>query len=114
MNDVVALEPTLLEVRDLTVRYGNTTAVRDVSFQLQPGEALGIVGESGSGKSSIAGAILDFLGPAARISGQLLFAGRDLTQLSRSDHRAVLGRKIGAVFQDPFTALNPALRVGRQ
>jgi peptide/nickel transport system ATP-binding protein len=114
MNDAVAPEPALLEVRDLTVRYGGTAAVRDVSFRLQPGEALGIVGESGSGKSSIAGAILDFLGPAARISGQLLFAGRDLTQLSRSDHRAVLGRKIGAVFQDPFTALNPALRVGRQ
>jgi peptide/nickel transport system ATP-binding protein len=114
MNDVVALEPPLLEVRDLTVRYGNTTAVRDVSFQLQPGEALGIVGESGSGKSSIAGAILDFLGPAARISGEVAFQGRDLLLLSRNQHRAILGHKIGSVFQDPFTALNPALRVGRQ
>ena len=114
MNDAVIVDPALLEVRDLTVRYAGTAAVRDVSFRLQPGEALGIVGESGSGKSSIAGAILDFLGPAASISGQILFEGRDLTRLSRSDHRAVLGRKIGSVFQDPFTALNPALRVGRQ
>ncbi len=114
MSDVVALEPPLLEVRDLTVRYGSTTAVRDVSFQLQPGEALGIVGESGSGKSSIAGAILDFLGSAARISGEIAFQGRDLLLLSRNQHRAILGHKIGSVFQDPFTALNPALRVGRQ
>jgi peptide/nickel transport system ATP-binding protein len=75
---------------------------------------LGIVGESGSGKSSIAGAVLDFLGPAARISGEILFEGQDLTQLGRPERRAVLGRRIGAVFQDPFTALNPAMRVGRQ
>jgi peptide/nickel transport system ATP-binding protein len=114
MNDVMSPEPPLLEVRDLTVRYGDNAAVRDVSFRLQPGEALGIVGESGSGKSSIAGAILDFLGPAARISGQILFEGSDLTRLSGSARRAVLGRRIGSVFQGPFTALNPALRIGRQ
>jgi peptide/nickel transport system ATP-binding protein len=114
MNDALSPELPLLEVRDLTVRYGSTTAVRDVSFQLQPGEALGIVGESGSGKSSIAGAILDFLGSAARISGEIAFQGRDLLLLSRNQHRAILGHKIGSVFQDPFTALNPALRVGRQ
>jgi peptide/nickel transport system ATP-binding protein len=114
MNAALTPEPSLLEVRDLTVRYGETTAVRDVSFHLQPGETLGIVGESGSGKSSIAGAILDFLGPAARISGNIVFQGRDLLTLSRTQHRAVLGREIGSVFQDPFTALNPALRVGRQ
>jgi ABC-type glutathione transport system ATPase component len=62
MNHTPTLEPPLLEVRDLTVRYAEIAAVRDVSFRLQPGEALGIVGES-SGKSSIAGAILDFLWP---------------------------------------------------
>ena len=116
--DVPRYEPALLEVRDLTVRYGGdagrSAAVRDVSFRLQPGETLGIVGESGSGKSSIAGAILNFLGPAARISGEMLFEGRDLAMLSGTERRAVLGRRIGAVFQDPFTALNPAMRVGRQ
>jgi peptide/nickel transport system ATP-binding protein len=118
MNAAADFPPPLLDVRDLTVRYGrddgHSAAVREVSFHLQPGEALGIVGESGSGKSSIAGAILDFLGPAARISGEIRFDGRDLLRLSRQQHRAVLGHKIGSVFQDPFTALNPALRIGRQ
>lgn len=108
----------LLSVKDLTVRYGGdaaqSAAVHDISFQLDPGEALGIVGESGSGKSSIAGAILDFLGPATRITGNILFEGQDLMQLPHARRRTVLGRRIGAVFQDPFTALNPALRVGRQ
>ena len=85
-----------------------------MSFRLDPGEALAIVGESGSGKSSVAGAILDFLGPAAQIAGEILFEGRDLLRLSPAQRRCVLGRRIGAVFQDPFTALNPALRVGRR
>ena len=117
MNNAITHEPVLLEVRNLTVRYGRDAehaAVRDVSFDLKPGEALGIVGESGSGKSSIAGAILNLLDPSAQIDGQILFEDRDLMRLSRKERRAVLGRKIGSVFQDPFTALNPALRIGRQ
>jgi peptide/nickel transport system ATP-binding protein len=109
---------SLLEVRGLTVRYagedGTVTAVRDVSFGLAPGRALGIVGESGSGKSSIAGAILDLLGPGADIQGSIVFEGRDLATLAPPQRRALLGSRIGSVFQDPFTALNPALRVGRQ
>src|SRR6202035_3456195 len=68
----------------------------------------------GSGKSSVAGAILDFLGPAAEITGATLFEGRNLAELMPAQRRSILGRRIGAVFQDPFTALNPALRVGRQ
>src|SRR5882757_2086178 len=107
----------LLEIRNLTIRYREgerqVTAVRDVSFALDPGGALAIVGESGSGKSSVAGAILDFLGPAAEITGAILFEGEDLTRLAPVRRRGILGRRIGAVFQDPFTALNPALRVGR-
>jgi peptide/nickel transport system ATP-binding protein len=118
MNAKVDVPSPLLDVRDLTVHYGHddgrSAAVREVSFHLQPGEALGIVGESGSGKSSIAGAILDFLGPAARISGEIRFDGRDLLKLPHKQRRAVLGHKIGSVFQDPFSALNPALRIGRQ
>ncbi len=104
----------LLDVRGLTVRYGALTAVRDVSFTLRPGQALGIVGESGSGKSSIAGAILDLLGPDAATGGTILFEGTDLARLPPARRRAILGRRIGSVFQDPFTSLNPALRVGRQ
>jgi peptide/nickel transport system ATP-binding protein len=110
--------PPLLEVQGLTVRYagedGPVTAVRDVSFTLLPGQALGIVGESGSGKSSIAGAVLDLLGSAAEVDGRILFEGQDLAHLSPARRRAILGRRIGSVFQDPFTALNPAIRVGAQ
>src|SRR5437879_3171834 len=103
----------LLEIRNLTIRYwegdGQITAVRDRSFTLAPGGAVAIVGESGSGKSSVAGAILDFLGPAAEISGAILFEGQDLAGLTPAQRRSILGQRIGAVFQDPFTALNPAL-----
>jgi peptide/nickel transport system ATP-binding protein len=105
----------LLDVRELTVRYDSeVTAVRDVSLTLQPGQALGVVGESGSGKSSIAGAVLGLLGPHASIEGAILFDGQDLAALAAPDRRAILGSRIGSVFQDPFTALNPSLRIGRQ
>jgi peptide/nickel transport system ATP-binding protein len=110
--------PPLLEVKDLTVRYsgeaGPVTAVRAVSFTLAPGQAMGIVGESGSGKSSIAGAILDLLGPMAQARGSIVFEQRDLALLTPRERRSLLGRRIGSVFQDPFTSLNPALRVGWQ
>jgi peptide/nickel transport system ATP-binding protein len=108
----------LLEIRNLTIRYREAdrqiTAVRDVSFALKPGGSLAIVGESGSGKSSLAGAVLNFLGPEADVNGAILFEGQDIAGLSPAQRRRMLGRRIGAVFQDPFTALNPALRVGRQ
>ena len=108
----------LLEIRNLTIRYHEgeqlVTAVRDISFAIEPGGSLAIVGESGSGKSSVAGAILDFLGPAVEITGAILFEGHNLAELTPAQRRSILGRRIGAVFQDPFTALNPALRVGRQ
>src|ERR1700732_5228678 len=108
----------LLEIRNLTIRYRDgdrqITAVRDVSFALKPGGSLAIVGESGSGKSSVAGPVRDFLGPAAEVSGAILFEGQDIAGLSPAQRRRMLGRRIGAVFQDPFTALNPALRIGRQ
>jgi peptide/nickel transport system ATP-binding protein len=107
---------SLLEVRNLTIRYGGAeaAAVRDVSFSLRPGGALGIVGESGSGKSSVAAAVLDFLGDTARVAGEIVFEGSNLATTSHAKRRGILGRRIGSVFQDPFTALNPALRIGRQ
>jgi peptide/nickel transport system ATP-binding protein len=108
----------LLEIRNLTIRYREDdrriTAVQDVSFALKAGGSLAIVGESGSGKSSVAGAVLNFLGHAAEITGAILFEGQDITRLAPAQRRRILGRRIGAVFQDPFTALNPALRIGRQ
>ncbi|HEY4043911.1 MAG TPA: ABC transporter ATP-binding protein, partial [Rhodopila sp.] len=108
----------LLEIRNLSVCYREDdrqiTAVRDVSFALKAGGSLAVVGESGSGKSSVAGAVLNFLGPAAEITGAILFEGEDITRLAPAQRRRILGRRIGAVFQDPFTALNPAIRIGRQ
>ncbi|PWC84175.1 hypothetical protein TSO5_28355 [Azospirillum sp. TSO5] len=116
----MAPEPTpLLDVRGLTISYGNARgtlrAASDVSFAIRPGEVMGLVGESGSGKSTIAMAILDLLGGGGRVdSGEILFDGTDLRRLSAPERRALRGDKIAAVFQDPFTSLNPALSVGRQ
>jgi peptide/nickel transport system ATP-binding protein len=107
----------LLEVRNLSVRYATdgaaVTAVRDVSFELAPGRAIGVVGESGSGKSTIAGAILDLLHGDVEINGEILLESMDLSRLNSKQRRKLLGRRIGTVFQDPFTALNPAMTVGR-
>ena len=106
----------LLELRELSVAYageaGWLTAVRGLSLSLEAGRALGLVGESGSGKSTVAGAVLDLLGPAGAIEGEIAFEGRDLGKLDHRGRRKLLGRRIGAVFQDPFTALNPAMSIG--
>src|ERR1700722_3442604 len=108
----------LLDINGLTVRYagsaGPMVAARDISFRLAAGSALGIVGESGSGKSSIAGAILDLLRTGAAIDGSIVFEGTELATLAPPQRRAVMGRRIGSVFQDPFTALNPAPPLGRR
>ncbi|MCI0687159.1 MAG: ABC transporter ATP-binding protein [Sporichthyaceae bacterium] len=87
-----------------------------MAFALRPGEALGIVGESGSGKSVTALSILRLFGPLAeaRVSGEVRFEGRDLLQLSEAELRRVRGARIGMVFQDPLTSLNPSLPVGEQ
>jgi len=103
----------LLEVRNLTIRYREddrqVTAARDISFTLRRGGSLAIVGESGSGKSSVAGAILDFLGLPRRFTGAILFEGQDLAHLAPVRRRGILGRRIGAVFQGPFTSAQPGI-----
>src|ERR1700730_4115657 len=103
----------LLEIRNLTLRYREgdrqITAVRDVSFAIKPGGSLAIVGESGSGKSSVAGAVLDFLGPGAEVSGAIVFEGEDIAGLSPAQRRRMLG-----VLQDLSPPLTPARRIGRQ
>ena len=108
----------LLEVRNLTVEFataqGNVTAVRDVSFQIAPGEVLGLVGESGSGKSVSALAILRLLPPQARILGEIRFRGEDLLGLPEPQMRHIRGAGISMIFQEPMTALNPVMRVGDQ
>jgi len=89
-------------------------AVRDVSFDLRAGEVLGLVGESGSGKSVTALAILRLLPEQARVSGEIFFAGRDLSRAGAEEMRNVRGARISMIFQEPMTALNPVLRVGDQ
>jgi peptide/nickel transport system ATP-binding protein len=110
----------LLDIRDLQVRFGAAEAVCGVSFKLDEGEVLGLVGESGSGKSVTALAILGLLGGSAQISGQILWqptgeaARVDLLQESANGLRRRRGREIAMIFQEPMTALNPVMSIGRQ
>jgi peptide/nickel transport system ATP-binding protein len=113
------LPEPLLEVKDLKVHFptedGLVKAVDGVSLTVAPGETLGVVGESGSGKSV---SFLTVMGlvtrKQARISGQVLFRGQDLLKLPPEEMRHIRGAKIGMIFQDPLTALNPVHRVGNQ
>jgi peptide/nickel transport system permease protein len=105
----------LLAVRGLTVAFGDVTVVRDVSFELQPGEALGIVGESGCGKTVTARALLGLLPPGGRVTaGTAAFAGRDLLSLPERGYAGVRGRRIGLISQEPMRSLDPSFRVGSQ
>jgi oligopeptide/dipeptide ABC transporter ATP-binding protein len=109
----------LLEVKDLWVEFkrpgGIVHAVNGVSFNLMPGESLGIVGESGSGKSVM---VLSLLGLIARngrvVRGEALLDGEDILKMSRQELVEIRGRDIGVIFQDPMTSLNPIMRIGRQ
>jgi peptide/nickel transport system ATP-binding protein len=109
----------LLSVRNLRLeiatRRGPLLALDDVSFDIAPGEVLGVVGESGAGKSITGTAIIGLLDPPLRMTGgEIAFAGQRIDNLSAEAFRLLRGRSIGAVFQDPLTSLNPLLTVGRQ
>ncbi len=109
----------LLAVEGLQVRFGTARgqvhAVNGISFEIRPGETLGIVGESGCGKSVTSLALLGILARNGRVTGgRALFGGRDLLQLDDAELRAIRGREIGMIFQDPMTSLNPVLTIGRQ
>jgi len=108
----------LLAVDHLTVTYrgeGRQTAVRDVSFAINPREAYGLVGESGCGKSTIALAIMRYLPANGRVAaGQITFDGRDLLRLSAGNLQRLRGDRIAMVYQDPGAALNPTMTVGAQ
>jgi oligopeptide transport system ATP-binding protein len=109
----------LLSVEGLNVRFetrrGTVHAVNGISFDIAPGETLGIVGESGCGKSVTSLAILGLLARNGRVeSGRAMFEGRDLLRQSDRALRSVRGKEIAMIFQDPMTSLNPVLTVGRQ
>ena len=110
---------SLLQVKNLVVEFptrrGTLRALDDISFDIAPGEILGVVGESGAGKSLTGAAIIGLLEPPGRIaSGQVLLEGQRIDNLPYDQMRKIRGRKIGAIFQDPLTSLNPLYTVGRQ
>jgi peptide/nickel transport system ATP-binding protein len=109
----------LLEVDRLRIEFptrrGILVAVDDVSFSIEEGEVLGVVGESGAGKSVTGAAVIGLLEPPGRIGrGDIRFEGRQLNGLPQETMRRIRGAKIGAIFQDPLTSLNPLYSIGRQ
>ena len=110
---------SLLQVNNLVVefpgRHGTLRALDDISFDIAPGEVLGVVGESGAGKSLTGASIIGLLEPPGRVaSGQILLEGQRIDQLNADQMRHIRGRKIGAIFQDPLTSLNPLYTIGQQ
>jgi peptide/nickel transport system ATP-binding protein len=109
----------VLKVEDLEVTYstraGSVKAVRDVSFEIWPGDTLGLVGESGCGKSTLALAIMNYVAKNAGVTcGRILFFGENICQKSGRELNHIRGNKITMVYQDAMAALNPSLRIGRQ
>jgi peptide/nickel transport system ATP-binding protein len=109
----------LLEVRDLIVEFptrrGTLRALDRVSFEIAPGEVLGVVGESGAGKSMTGAAIIGLLEPPGRVAdGAIFLRGQRIDNLPAREMRKIRGKRIGAIFQDPLTTLNPLYTVGRQ
>jgi microcin C transport system ATP-binding protein len=103
----------LLQVDRLSVRFGTSTVVDDVSFRIEAGEKFALVGESGSGKSITALSVLRLV-DAATTAGNIRFAGQDLMALSEPQMRGHPRCRIGMIFQEPMTALNPLFTVGNQ
>jgi peptide/nickel transport system ATP-binding protein len=111
--------PPILQIEDLNVAYQQETAwleaVRDFSLQIEPGQSYGLVGESGSGKTTIAMAIMRYLGEEGRVlQGRIALDGRDLLTLSESEMRQVWGAQMSLVPQNPLSSLNPSIRIGEQ
>ena len=109
----------VLECRNLCISYfvraGEIPAVVDFNLKLMPGEAHGIVGESGCGKSTVALAIMNYMGRnGAIVGGEILFGGRDMRTMSEEELRQIRGSKIAMVYQEPMASLNPSMKIGQQ
>ena len=109
----------LLEINNLSVdfpsRRGQVSAVKKVSIAVAKGEVLGLVGESGAGKSTVGNSVINLLEPPGHISGgEIIFDGMRIDQLSNEEMRKIRGAKIGTIFQDPQTSLNPLMTIGKQ
>ena len=109
----------LLEINNLSVdfpsRRGKVAAVNEVSITVAKGEVLGLVGESGAGKSTVGNSVINLLEPPGYISGgEIIFDGSRIDQLSNEEMRKIRGAKIGTIFQDPQTSLNPLMTIGKQ
>src|SRR5690606_18933699 len=114
----VEVQP-VLECRHLDISYytraGEIPAVVDFNLKLMPGEAHGIVGESGCGKSTVALAIMQYMGKnGAIVDGEILFEGRDMRQMSEEELRRIRGSRIAMVYQEPMASLNPSMTIGDQ
>jgi peptide/nickel transport system ATP-binding protein len=107
--------PALLELRELTVEYGNARAVDGIDLAIREGEILGLAGESGCGKTTVANAVMQILRPPGRIAGgSIVFRGEDLIAKSEEELRRFRWRNVSMVFQSAMNALNPVMRVGDQ
>ena len=118
MSDMMNRE-TVLSVEDLTINFrtinGMVKAVRGITFDLKRGETVAIVGESGSGKSVSIKAIMGILaGNAVVESGKIMYEGQNLLEIGEKDYHKIRGCKIGLIFQDPLSALNPIMKIGKQ
>ena len=113
------MKEKILEVKNLTISFktpnGLVRAVRGVSFDLYKGETFAIVGESGSGKSVTNRAIMGILSRNGIIDdGEINYRNQDLTKLSEANFHQIRGKKIGMIFQDPLSSLNPTMKIGKQ
>src|ERR1700693_4443927 len=118
-SNAAALDAPILECRNLSVSYagraGDVPAVIDFNLALRRGEAHGLVGESGCGKSTIALAIMQYLGKAGRVvGGRILFRGRDLLAMKGEELRGIRGGAIAMIYQEPMASLNPSMTIGAQ
>src|ERR671921_1986871 len=119
MRETKSMTQPVLSVRDLRVEFvtrrGILKAIDGISFDIAKGEVLGVVGESGAGKSVTGSAVIGLIDPPGRIAGgEILLSGSRIDNLPPEEMRKVRGKRIGMIFQDPLTSLNPLYRIGEQ